>query len=389
MKIESIKILNYKALQDVQINHISNLAVFLGENGVGKSTLFDVFGFLKDCLTNNVSSALQARGGYNEVHSRDSEGDIEIVLKYRIDERSPLCSYALSIGLDEKEGAPLIKREILSYKRGSKGKPWQFVDFASGKGNAITNEALELKNIEAANREYFELASDDILALKSLGQMKRFNAAVEIRNFIEGWFISDFQINSIRQIQDVSYNEKLNKYGDNLANVAQFLHDKYPDKFKEVLDKLGSKIEGIDNVEAKTTEDGRILLKFSDGRFKDPFAIRFVSDGTIKLFTYLIMLADNKPYNFICIEEPENQLYPHLLEILIEEFRDYALRGGQIFISTHSPDLVNALAPNELFIIKKPRTGYSKIECINDNEQTVRFFKEGEKLGYLWKQNSI
>jgi predicted ATPase len=388
MKIESIKILNYKALQNVEIKNISNLAVFLGENGVGKSTLFDVFGFLKDCLTNNVSSALQARGGYNEARSRDSAGDIEILVKYRIDEKSPLCSYNLTIGLDDDKNSPLVKKELLICKIAD-GDFAPFIDFELGKGRALADGALGLKNMAQAEIESFDLASNDILAIKSLGQMKRFKAAMEIRSFIEDWFVSDFQINLTRRMQDASYNEKLNRCGDNLANVTQFLHDKYPNKFKEVLDKMKTKIEGLDNVEVKTAEDGRILLKFSDGRFKDPFSIRFVSDGTIKLFTYLIMLADNRPHQFVCIEEPENQLYPHLLEILVEEFRDYALRGGQIFISTHSPDLVNALNPNELFVIKKQKTGYSKIECVNDDEQTVRFFQQGDKLGYLWKQKII
>lgn len=45
MKIESIKIHNYKVFKDVEVKDISNMAVFLGKNGVGKTTFFDVFGF--------------------------------------------------------------------------------------------------------------------------------------------------------------------------------------------------------------------------------------------------------------------------------------------------------------------------------------------------------
>ncbi len=39
MKIESIKIKNYKVLRDLEIKNILNMAVFLGVNGSGKSTL--------------------------------------------------------------------------------------------------------------------------------------------------------------------------------------------------------------------------------------------------------------------------------------------------------------------------------------------------------------
>ena len=38
MKIESIKIHNYKVFKDVEVKDISNMAVFLGKNGVGKTT---------------------------------------------------------------------------------------------------------------------------------------------------------------------------------------------------------------------------------------------------------------------------------------------------------------------------------------------------------------
>ena len=95
MKIESITIKNFKVLQDVELNKIRNLAVFLGENGTGKSTLFDIFGFMKTCLTENITSALQARGGYREILFHDSDGDIIFIFKYHTDLNSPLCTYEL------------------------------------------------------------------------------------------------------------------------------------------------------------------------------------------------------------------------------------------------------------------------------------------------------
>ena len=58
MIIESIKIQNYKIFQNAEATNIPNMAVFLGKNGTGKTTFFDVFGFLHDCLNQNVNSAL-------------------------------------------------------------------------------------------------------------------------------------------------------------------------------------------------------------------------------------------------------------------------------------------------------------------------------------------
>ena len=388
MKIETIEIHNFKVFQNVTLKNIGSMEVFLGENGAGKTTFFDVFGFMKACLTENVRSALQSRGGYNEVHSRDAEGDIQLIFKYRLSYDKPLCTYELHIGIDRRK-SPVIKRERLSYRRGSGGKPWNFIDFSLGRGEAITNEGALKEHIEDADREVFNLAAPDILAIKSLGQMQKFGAAVEFRKFLEDWFVSDFQIDKMRSTQDIAYNESLNRKGDNIANVAQYLLDQHPASFNKILAKMQDRIPGVAKVEAKTTEEGNILLRFKDGRFKDPFASKYVSDGTIKMFAYLVMLADPNPHKLLCIEEPENQLYPRLLEILAEEFREYASKDGQVFISTHSPDFVNALEPKELFFIKKQENGYSQIKSVADDIQIVNLFNEGDKLGYLWKEGLL
>ena len=73
MRIESIKLKNYKVFKDVELNDLPDLAIFVGANGVGKTTLFDAFGFLSDCLKNNVRQALSKRGGFKEVISRGQQ----------------------------------------------------------------------------------------------------------------------------------------------------------------------------------------------------------------------------------------------------------------------------------------------------------------------------
>jgi predicted ATPase len=82
MKIETIRLQNFKTFQNIEISRIPSFCVIVGANGVGKSTLFDVFGFLKDCLTHNVTRVLQKRGGFREVVTRNHENeDIAIELQ--------------------------------------------------------------------------------------------------------------------------------------------------------------------------------------------------------------------------------------------------------------------------------------------------------------------
>lgn len=83
MKIESIKVKNFKVFKDIKVDKLSKMCVFLGANGAGKTTFFDTFGFLSDALKDNVSTAINRRGGFKEVVSRDEKGEIEFEIKFR------------------------------------------------------------------------------------------------------------------------------------------------------------------------------------------------------------------------------------------------------------------------------------------------------------------
>ena len=390
MKIESIRLKNFKAFKDAEISQVPPFCVLVGANGTGKSTLFSVFGFLKDAFTNNVHVALTRIGGsrgFQEVRSRESTGGIEIELKFREGATSPLITYLLVI--DEREGAPYVKQEIVKYRRGSKGKPWHFLDFTDGSGFAVTNE-FETSIMESTRltREEQSLKSPDILAIKGLAQFEKFPAVKALGDLIENWHLSDFHVYSARPEAQAGYAEHLSSQGENLALVTEYLYKRHPTVFDLILKKLAMRVPGVTSVEAKTTEEGRVLLRFQDGSFQDPFLAKYVSDGTIKMLAYLILLHDPKPHPLLCIEEPENQLYPKLLSELAEEFREYANRGGQVFVSTHSPDFLNAMKPEEVFLLNKSN-GYTVIKRASGDPQINQYYKAGDQLGNLWKQGLL
>jgi predicted ATPase len=388
MRIESIEIKNYRVFKDVQIgdanhNPLPNLSVFVGANGSGKTTLFDIFGFLRDALIGNVHSALQKRGGFKEVRSRNTEGPIAFEIKFRELSSSPLVTYNLEI--DERDERPIVTKEILKYRRGSKGQPWHFLDFSNGQGSAITNEMDEVESVEDMQREDQVLESPEILAIKGLGQFQRFKAASSFRRLIEGWHVSDFHIEQARPSQEAGVAQHLSATGENLPLVAQYLYERHRDVFDEILSKMTLRVPGVEKIQAESTVDGRIVLRFQDGAFKDPFVARYVSDGTIKMFAYLVLLYDPSPHPLLCVEEPENQLYPKLLDELAEEFRDYANRGGQVMVSTHSPDFLNAVNIGEVFWLTK-KEGYTQVQRASEVSRLEKLVKEGDSLGSLWKQ---
>lgn len=366
---------------------IPRFCVLVGANGTGKSTLFSVFGFLREAMTTNVTTALAKLGGsrgFNEVRSRESEGPIEIELKFREEGRKKrLVTYQLFV--DEQNGRPVVIKEVLQYRRGQHGQPWRFLDFSLGKGKAVTNEMESVEDESQLDREEQILKAPDILAIKGLAQFEKFPAAVALGDLIERWHVSDFHISRARPEQEVGYAEHLSREGENLSQVIEYLHNRHPAVFSEIISKLKQRVPGVTKVESKPTEEGRILLKFQDGAFEDPFLARYVSDGTIKMLAYLVLLYDPSPHPLLCVEEPENQLYHSLLWELAEEFRAYSERGGQVFVSTHSPDFLNATRLDEVFWLQK-EDGYTRLMRARDDKQVAAFMKEGDQMGYLWKQ---
>ena len=387
MKIESLEIHNYKVFRNVTIKDLPNMAVFLGKNGVGKTTFFDVFGFLHDCLNSNVKAALAKRGGFKEVLSRDQSGDISFVIKFRPSKDEPLITYELSIGLDEQNKA-VVKKEILRFRRGQKGAPWKVLEFYSGEGLAAEGKLNSYEDVNLTTRKRQKLDSPDILAIKGLGQFKEFEAISTFRKLIEDWYVADFRIDAARERQEAGYSEQLSRNGDNLSAVTKYIYDNHPEVFRVIIEKMKERVPGIESVEAQQTEDGYVVLRFQDGKFKNPFSAKFVSDGTIKMFTYLVLLHDPEQHALLCIEEPENQLYPELLEELAEEFRIYANTGGQVFVSTHSPDFLNSVRLEEIYILEK-ENGFTEIHKASDNPLAASLVKAGDLPGALWKQGLL
>lgn len=383
MQIESIEIKNYRLFKHATLSDLRRMTVLVGENGSGKSTLFDVFSFLKDALTQNIVKAVGKRGGFGELVTRGEKGPISVILKFR-ETGGRLATYEIAVGL--KKGLPTLEREILKFRRGQRGQPWHFVNFSHGRGTAVVNEGDYGEQGAKQERKEYVLDDPSVLAIKGLGQFKEFRVVSEFRNLIENWHISDFHIADARPTAEDGYAEHLSTRGDNVAQVAQFLWEHHRDRFDKILESMRRRVPGVKKVEAKPTEDGRLVLRFQDGAFKDPFIARYVSDGTIKMFAYLVLLYDPKPFPLLAVEEPENQLYPELLAELAEEFRDYAGRGGQVFVSTHSPDFLNGSKLDEIYWLAK-RDGYSTIHRLSESKLLTDLAREGDLPGALWKQS--
>ncbi|MBU1194288.1 MAG: AAA family ATPase [Proteobacteria bacterium] len=420
-KIEGFRIKNFRSLKDVTLGRLWNqqladpltpMTAVIGKNGVGKSTLFDAFGFLADALKSGVEEACDSRGrgGFKRIRAQAQQEPIEFQVYYKEDGNARPITYEIAIDIDSS-GRPFVLKERLRQRRkGQKhGWPFSFLVLNSGKGVVWKGdldgveidehqgdfdlfdlmESIKSGKSKEESRETEVVELEDIrkLGISTLGSLKQHPRISAFRRFIEGWYLSYFTPDAARSLPLAGPQKHLNIHGDNLGNVVQFMEREHPKRFQAILNRIADKIPGINKIDTEATNDGRLLLRFNDKGFQDPFYSQQMSDGTLKVFAYLLLLEDPTPPPFLCIEEPENGLYHKLLESLAKEFREHATGrkgGSQVFITTHQPYLVDALEPSEVWILEKGPDGFSIIRRASEDEMVKNLVAEGLPLGGLW-----
>ena len=378
-RIERLKVENFRALRNVEFERLRPLTVLLGPNGSGKSTVFDVFAFLAECFESGLRRAWEKRGRSRELKSRGGEGPVLIEIAYREKPDGPLITYHLEV--DESKGRPVVVREWLRWKRGKYGAPFRFLDYTDGSGYVVSGELPDTQDV----RIEVPLSSPDILAVNALGQLAENPRVVALRNFIIGWHVSYLSSEDARGQPEAGSQEQLSKTGDNLANVIQYLSEDHPKRLEFIFERLRQRVPKIQNVTANQMPDGRLLLQIKDAPFAEPIMARFASDGTLKMLAYLALLHDATPPPFIGIEEPENFLHPRLLYGLAEECRGTA-EATQILVTTHSPFFLDALRPDEVWVLWRDEAGYTQSERLARNEKVKAFMDAGALLGDLWME---
>ena len=383
--VASLAIKNYRVFRDVKLRNLQPMTVVIGANGTGKTTLLDIFTFLRDSLQKNVSAAVTRRGGFGQLASRGERGPIDITVAFRSESRQ-LVAYRLQVA--EAAGRSFVAAEQLRHQGGQGGKPRLVLDFEHGRGKVMANSlTLGDDDAEAEWREY-TLDDPSILAIKGLGQFEEFKIAAMFRDLIERWHVCNFHIDDQHVLADTGCAKHLSQRGNNIAQAAHELHARHPGAFESVLAAMRRRVPGVKDVTAHATEDGRLVLRFQDGSFKEPFNARVVSDGTMKVFACLTLLYNPDLHPMLAIETPENHLYPKLIPELVDEFRHYAMRGGQVFTTTHSPDVLNEVALDEIVCLSKVH-GFAVAERPVDSQLVKDLVAGGEVPGRLWQQGLL
>lgn len=398
-KILGLRVQNYGALKDIKMGQtyankeskpLDNMVAIIGPSGNGKSSLADVFGFISDCLCSDVETAcdINNRGGYSQLASQGSDESMHFELYYRETSNSRPITYELTIGLDTNN-RPCVKSERLRQRVKKRGYPLSFLNLIDGKGFAFVgnNGGQDEKTGEVTGeKQEVELNDTRKLGIVTLGALKQYVRIEKFLGFLKSWFLCYFSPDSARQMQTAAPTPYLNRIGSNLNNVAQYMYRENSKKFMAVLSEIQTKIPNITKIIPKKMPNGQMVLEFYQKGFKEPFYSNRMSDGTLKLFAYYMLMNENNPRQLVFIEEPENGLYHQYLSDLAIQLSKSAGTGfsKQIFVTTHSPFFVNGLRPDQIWVLEKDESGFSVIKNASEYTFVEEMVKEGAYLGDLW-----
>ena len=397
--LEGIQIQNYRALRDVTLGKTINsqgtklprLMAVIGANGVGKSSLLDALGFIGDCLTEGVESACdkQHRGGFERLRTQGETGPIQFEIRFRENPSSRTIDYTLEIDADQ-HGRVHVKRERLRQSLGGAkvvGKAYSFLDLTQGRGFVWAGVSTERQ--EGKGKTAVQMSDRQVLGISTLGTLSDHPRISAFRSFLSGWYLSYF-IPQLARSQPISGAEPhLNQTGANLANYLQFVERQKPKEFQAMLQRLALKVPGLKKIKQDRAPDGRLLLEFRAQGYDKPFFPQDMSDGTLKFLAYLLLMEDPDPAPLVDIEEPENGLHHQLLSLLASESKDFAQKphGPQVLITIHAPSLVDALTPEEVWILEKADDGFGRARRAADIPEIQALFDEGLPMGSLWYSN--
>jgi len=372
--LTQLRVRNYKSLEDVTIP-VRPLTVFVGPNNAGKSNILDCLLFLRELLEQGPPS-VHSRGGFPYlVWGGDLKRQIEIGLDAQVRDASgeehPI-TYRVEIAGGPRHYA--ISREICSTR--IDGEERRLLEFPVERDRVgawdQTGRQVATWSSSKTGRQLHLSDCEDPIRYPIL------SAFVEdMRN----WAFYNFVPSRMEQPGPAKKDLRLERAGANISSVLHTLQSEWGESFAEVEEFLKTAVPEIERLLTPLTEEGQTYLAIRERGFRLRIPSWAMSDGTLRFLGQLAALLSPEPPSLACFEEPENCIHPGLQEVVVDVLTS-ASRKIQVLVTTHSPDLLNFLAPEDLIIVEKEG---GKTRCREAKD--IAGVKEALKtlgLGELW-----
>lgn len=345
MKITSILIENFKSITYINISNLPNFVVIVGENGIGKTSIFDAIGFLKSFV-----------GPYSPQDTQLTEQKMRQQTPIRVG------TTQMKIGIE--------------------------IEPTTDEERSITNQNNAIAEIQVTvNGATFDVQRKDennAAELLQLWRSQQESSAVEIipanRVFPEGQLQLQSNPPNIEQELIQRTSQIQNKYNDSKQKFVGFLlHDKLIDNEPEIFPDLQNLIAALLGKKLRIVFDSKTRQPKIEveaiGGFVD---VDTLSAGQRELFmTYVGIYVQKFSNSIILFDEPDLHLHASLQKEVLGYLRKLSAGGNQIFLTTHALEMISETSEKNLFHLSPFSTG-SQLKPLVDEKDKVEIFK---KLG--------
>ena len=372
----------------------------VGANAAGKTNLVSALRFLRLALLQNVECAVGEFDGPTEVRNKISRErkerkplrlgvklanlGLSVGSKGKAHEIKAM-SYEVCIDLRSDDGVPVVQSEkLLAEIHDESGQKAQYSLKRTQQQVEIDDPVFRAG--EAHQR--YDVAKQDATRLAA-GSGFFSLPCVIFRNYVEGW--SFFNINPevarapAKEVPDVD----LGLAGEHLAVILHKIEQQNgTGAMGAILDGLRGAVPGFQKIRTRQLPvEGKWAFQVVEEKIRGAINPRSVSDGTIRLLAILVIAHwSAKKSTLIALEEPENGLHPHLSKNIVELMRA-ASEHRQILVTTHNPDFLDYLQPNEVILCDKVE-GFTKIRHASEVAE-IDTFRKRFRLGELWEQGAL
>jgi len=347
-RLTSINIKGFKPFRDFSAQ-FEPLEVFVGANGTGKTSLFELLRFLRDGAEYEIPPEIVKGAPGQEIFH--VPGENKFLWEIGLNLEGENLNYSGEL-IGPKEGKTIRFERIVSPDYGKLyNRPINYL-LRNAEGNIEVKEFREEKIV----REH-SLSVDKYnrLALSAMNAVD-FKTCYYLAHYIRKWrFYSSFGIDysRIRGSVLLEQDPLLGEKAENLSSVLHNLMVDYADVFDELQRHIRSVIPSFHRFKVKARgAPGEVIAFWTEEGMDNEFTLADISDGMLHFIIWATLCIHPKPPPLICIDEPEVGIHPRALPLLAG-LLERASERTQIFIATHSSYFLTQFPVESITVMKK------------------------------------
>ena len=347
---------------DIDPFELGPVTVFTGDCGVGKSTILDAFLFLSDCFYQGLDYTCQKRGGFENILFQGGGNFFSMGIDFRNEGDAEPTTYAVRVGSD-KNKVPFIESELLVFRNTERSFP---IIYLQNGVQSIRYLAPD-ESFTSADLTKIEFTNYNHLGLASLSDHPKYPVYAAVRKTIENFVLSGITSDPARGLDGAASRRQFSPRGQSLLGIVRSLVAQYGDGTPRLLDRIVKFLPNVEEIVLDATDPDIPKLAFKVDDLARPIPIAMLSDASVRLLAFALLLEEDNPAPLVAIEEPENGFDgPHLEQYLnlARRLIDFP-RPLQLFVTTHSPEIFETISASNIWLLEK-RAGEHIVERIGD-----------------------